>query len=372
MSIKIFISVGDPSADIHSANLMKSLKSKNSSLEFYGIGGNQMIAEGLHPILHLKEISVVGFWEVAKKYFFFKKLFQKCIDFIKENNIKFLILVDYPGFNIPLAKAGKSLGMKVIYYIVPQIWAWGKGRAKKLKDNVDKLLVVFPFEEEFYKKLGLEAVFVGHPILDNPKFSNVSNNKANREKIIAFLPGSRKQELARHLKLVEKSAFLLKKKLPDYSLIIGKAKDIERNFYYKSLSTNSEIELVEDSIDLMKKSYVGAIKTGTSNLEAIFCELPFVMFYKTSALSYFLGKNLINLQNISIANILTGKNLVTELIQSEATAEKIADSICELVRNEVKYSNMIEEFKRIKNELSKEGASEKASEEILNLILNET
>ena len=222
--MNIFICAGESSGDMHAAKLMKELKIKFSGdVNFFGIGGKFMQAEGLKSLVNLRDISVVGFWEVAKNIKVFSDLLSLCKNIIRRNKIDLFIPVDYPGFNLKIAKFCKSLKIPVFYYIVPQLWAWGKHRADKLKGNVDKLLVVFPFEVDFFKEHGLDAHFVGHPLLECAAFSQPMKTYEERKKILALFPGSRKQEIKKHIPLLINTAELIHYNIKNLEIVIAKA-----------------------------------------------------------------------------------------------------------------------------------------------------
>ncbi len=376
---KIFISVGDYSADRHASKLMHQIKTISDDIEFIGLGGPEMIKEGLEPIASLDEISVVGFWEVARKYSFFRKLLDRCARILSDEDISLFIPVDYPGFNIRLSEKANKINIPVYYYIAPQLWAWGKNRARKLAAFVDKLLVVFPFEVEFFNKYGIDTEYVGHPLLDDPAFSGNVKSFDQREKIIAFLPGSRKQELKRHLPLFEDVAKLLKNEIADYQIGFS-LPDIDGfDVIAESLAANGWA-MFEDSRELMLNSRAGVIKTGTSNLEAALCGLPFAMVYRTSGITYRLGKMAVNLEHISLVNILAGKRIVNEFVQGDAKPEAIASEILHLLNDSENSGNelqnhslrddMLAEFDRIRKELGHTGASANAAKIICEAIRN--
>lgn len=364
---RIFISVGDPSGDIHAARLMKELQKLLPEVEFIGIGGENMERCGLKSIVPLNKISVVGFWEVIKNINLFRQLMTKCKSILSEEKIDLFLPVDYPGFNIKLAKFAKSKKIPVAYYIAPQLWAWGANRAKQLQ-IVDKLFVVFPFEEQFFKNYGINAEFVGHPLLDNPELQRMSNKFDDRDDIIALLPGSRQQEIDKHIKLFIDSAKLFKQKYNNYKIVIAKSPNANFN-RYKDLLISNNVEIEEDSINLMKNAKLGIIKTGTSNLEAALCGMPFVMVYKTSVLSYLISKHLINLEFISIINILENRQVIDELIQKDANPEKISLSLIKMLENEGKLDKILNTFSKIRKILHKAEVSKTVAFKIKNDFL---
>ena len=369
MPLKIFISAGDPSGDIHAARLMKKLKDKTgNNCTFIGIGGSKMKEEGLESLADIKEISVVGFWEVAKKYKFFSALLKRSKKLMKDNKTDIFIPVDYPGFNIKLASYARSINIPVAYYIAPQLWAWGKNRAEKLVDAVNKVLVVFPFEVEHFQNYGLDTEFVGHPLLELPEFSKPVKSFEERERTIAMLPGSRKQEIIRHMDLFIKIATYIQAERQDIKIKIARSDNVDTEHYLPDELEQKNIELSDNSIELMQNSLAGIVKTGTSNLEAALCGLPFVMTYKTSTFTYLLGKKLINLPYLSIINILHYRNIVDEFIQKDATPQKIGNAILNFIDNKDEFDKIQNYMINIREKLGNKIASENAANSILKLL----
>lgn len=366
---RIFISAGDPSGDIHAARMMKQLRQMHNELEFFGIGGEKMKQQGLESFADIKDISVVGFWEVAKKYTFFSKLLEKSKNEIKSRNADVVIPVDYPGFNFKISEYAKSLNIPVIYYIAPQLWAWGKNRAKKLAGSVDKLLTVFPFEEEYFRKFQIDATFVGHPLLEDEDIKKTVPNYDERDKIIALLPGSRKQEIEKHIDVFADISEKLKKHLPEYKFVIAKTSNVD-DIYYKFKSKNIKIDFTENSRELMRISKAGIVKSGTSNLEAALCGLPFAMVYKTSFFTYYMGKSLINLPWISIVNILLNKNVIKEFIQKEFESDGVAKYTLDFINKKEVFNETQKDFQKIRNMLGNKIASFNSAK-IISEYLNE-
>ncbi|MFP4368084.1 MAG: lipid-A-disaccharide synthase [Candidatus Kapaibacterium sp.] len=365
MPLKIMITAGEPSGDLHAANLMKQIKQIEPDTRFIGIGGERMSAEGLESIVPMKEMSVVGFWEVVKRYRFFREVLNRAKELIKNEKPDVYIPVDYPGFNMNLAYFAKSAGTKVIYYIAPQLWAWGSGRAKKLKGSVDKLLVVFPFEEEYFGKFGLDAEFTGHPLLDISAFEEMPRSPEDRENLIALLPGSRQQEIERHLPLFEESCSIISREIHDVEFGLAKSSLADESVYLDFLKNNKTCTLYASSSDLMHKAKAGIVKTGTSNLEACLAGMPFVMVYKASPFTYFMGKRLVNLPYLSIINILLNEAVIDELIQKDASARKIATLTKNIYIDSEKQKEIYDIFMKVRNLLGKGGGSEKAARIIL-------
>ena len=361
---KIFISVGDHSADRYAARIMRKIKAQKADVQFIGLGGDEMISEGLEAIIPLNEISVVGFWEVAKKYGFFKRLLNQSKSILKDEKVDLFLPIDYPGFNRRLAISAKELGIPVVYFIAPQLWAWGKNRAEKLKETVDKLLVILPFEEEFFKKEGINASFVGHPLLEEQVF-DLSNNE-RQSSLIAFLPGSRYQEIKKHEELYVETMRELYS-LGDYKFGIARPSVLDKSLYKNYLSVENS-ELWNDSRDLMKSSEIGLVKTGTSNLEAALCGLPFAMVYKTSPITYQLAKRMVNLDHISLVNILSKKEIVPELIQNDAEPKRIAQYLHTLMNDENLKQEMRNQFDRIRSSLGDKVSSDEVAKNVLEYL----
>lgn len=361
---RIFISAGDPSGDLHASRLMKEIKNLTPEVEFIGFGGRNMEKEGLESIIPLEKISIVGFWEVAKKYFFFLKFLKKCQKIISSGEVDLYLPVDFPGFNLRLSETAKSQNVPVVYYIAPQLWAWGKNRAKTLKNKVDELLTVFPFETDFFENYGIKTHFVGHPLLDDPEIPDEIPEKSDRDDVIAVLPGSRTQEVKRILPAVAKAIPRIKKKFPDHRIAIAKASFVEEDIY-EDILNDKNFEIWENTRDLLRTAKTGIVKTGTSNLEAALCGMPFVMVYLTSLGSYYLGRNLVNLPYISIVNILTNKELVKELIQNDVHEELIYTHIDSLLCNEMKYDFIQSQFQSIRELLGEKGAARNAAERVV-------
>lgn len=366
--MKIFISAGDPSGDIHAAKLMKEIRRRVNNVQFVGIGGSEMTKEGLSSLIPISDISVLGFWEVAKKFNKFIALLNRCKAILQSQHIDLFLPIDYPGLNLKLAEEAKRLSIPVIYYIAPQLWAWGKNRTGKIREFVDKLLVVFPFEEEFFKADGIDASYVGNPLLDIPELKANFKSREQREDIVALFPGSREQEVIKHLDILVKTAEILHNSFPNFQFAIAKSSNIKTEIYREKINNHKYLYLSEDNRELMLNAKVGIIKSGTSNLEACISGLPFSLIYKTSPLTYFIGKRKINMPYLSIVNILANKNIVKEFIQKQANPTELALSSAELINSKEMYNSMQNEFQKIKEVLGNKSATETVASIILNAI----
>jgi lipid-A-disaccharide synthase len=375
LPMNVMIIAGEVSGDLLGAELSAELKSVDKNLNIIGIGGDRMRQAGVEIIYHINKLAFLGFAEVVKHIPFIRKVQSDLIEIIKEKNIRNIILIDYPGFNLNFAKKVKELGVKVIYYVSPQVWAWGKGRIKRIKNLVRKIFVVFPFEEKLYKDEGIDVEFVGHPLLERiskydflPKEIFFKMYELNPEKeILLILPGSRNHEVERIFPAVIEAAGKLSKEFNLQTVVAG-ASGIEEDLF-KKLSGFSNYKVVKDhNYELMKYARFGIIKSGTSTLEAGLLGLPMVIVYKTSLLTYFIGKNLVSLKNIGMANIISGEIVVPELIQDKMSPETVYSESKKILSNSNLYNSIKSKLLEINNKLGGKGAVRKTAESIYSLI----
>lgn len=364
---KILIIAGDTSGDIHAANLMKFVLLNQPSLSFVGIGGQQMTQLGLEKIIDLNEISVVGFWEVFKKINVFLKLKKQIKSLLTQKQISLFIAVDFPGFNIEIAKICKEYNIPVLWFIAPQLWAWGENRANKFRKNIDKLLVAFPFEVDFFEKHNIPTHFVGHPLLVNPIFNEPIKSFDDRQNILLIMPGSRKQELLYHLHILLNFSDNFKVENHNYDIVFSIPQALEQ-FAIDKFPKIKKFQIENNSLELMKIAKIGLVKSGTSNLEAALLGMPFVMFYKTSLFNYALGSSLTKLQYFSIVNILLENKVIPELIQNDFNNENLQHNLLSILDNRSKYDSLQNSFLKIKEMLAIPNTFEKISEIVLNLI----
>ena len=364
----LMIIAGEVSGDLHGSSLVKELKKMDKSINIYGIGGDRMKAEGMELIYHINKMAFLGFAEVVKHLPFIKRVQKDLIAIIREKNIRNIVLIDYPGFNLNFAKKLKTLNLNIIYYISPQIWAWGAGRINKIKKLVSKMIVVFPFEEKFYKDSGVNVEFVGHPLLERineHKFLTKDElfEKFNLDKskeILLILPGSRLHEVE---KILPGSIKAAEKIAGEFNLqvVIAGSPNISEEVYNK-LSSKKENKIITGyTYELMKYSKIGIIKSGTSTLESALFTLPMIIVYKTGFITYSIGKNLVKVKNIGMANIIAGEKVVPELIQNNANAESIYLECKKILSDEGLYNSIKQKLSKVKDKLGSEGASRKAA-----------
>lgn len=374
---KLLIITGEVSGDLIGASLIRELKSLQPELIITGIGGDRMKSSGMNLIYHSDQMAILGFVEVIKHLPFIRQVRKKIIETVIQENIRCVVLIDYPGFNLNIAKKLKERGIKIIYYVSPQIWAWAKGRVKKVQRFVDKMLVVFPFEVEFYNNEKVNVEYVGHPLVERIsqyKFLSKEDffakyNLDEEKKTLLVMPGSREQEVKQIFPETIKATDMLAKKF-DLQVVVAKSKNIDTKIF-RDLSVSEKFTLIEDhNYELMKYSYFGIIKSGTSTLEAGYFSLPMVVVYKTSSLTYLIGKQLIKLDKIGMVNILLDKMVVPELIQNEANSENIFNTTSKIISDEKIYQTIKHKLEFVKEKLGSGGASKKAAKTILE-IMNE-
>ena len=372
---KLMIIAGEESGDLVGAALIKEIKKMNSELTIYGIGGDRMKAEGMNLLYHINKMAFLGFTEVVKHIPFIKKVQKELVSVSKEKEIKTAVLIDYPGFNLDVAEKFKKIGMKLIYYVSPQLWAWGSGRMNKIKRLVDKMIVVFPFEESLYKNNDVNVEFVGHPLIERVnEYHFLSREELNNKfdldaakNILLLMPGSRKHEVAKIFPPMIAAALNLAKEF-NLQVVTACSSNIDENVFYE-LSGSKDFKVVKGfTYDLMKHAKFGIIKSGTSTLEAGYFALPMIIVYKTSFLTYQIMKNLIRVNKIGMANILLDEKVVPELIQHDASEEKIFETGRKILSDENLYSSIKQKLSSIKNKLGEAGASARAAKIILALM----
>jgi len=372
------IITGEVSGDLIGASLIKELKSLKPDLMVTGIGGDKMKSVEMDLMYHTDQMAFLGFAEVVKHIPFIRKVQKNLIDVIKKEEIGCVVLIDYPGFNLSIAKKLKPLGVKIIYYVSPQLWAWAKGRVKKVRKLVDKMLVVFPFEVEFYRKENVNVEYVGHPLLERiNQYNFLSRDQffskfklVKGKEILLVMPGSRKQEVKAIFPEAIKAANKLAQQF-NLQVVVARSKNIDEKYFRQNISSEKFVTIEDHNYELMKYSHFGIIKSGTSTLEAGFFALPMIVVYKTSPLTYMIGRQLVKLDRIGMVNILLDEMVVPELIQSEANSENIFNTASIILSDMKTYEKMKNKLGNVKEKLGSDGASKKAARSILE-ILNES
>ena len=375
----LLIVAGENSGENYGASLVHEFKKIQPSLSFFGIGGKRMAEEGVQILFSTEELAVVGGIEILSELPRIKKIFNRITKEIKSRKPKAAVLIDSPDFNLRLAKKLKKINIPVLYYISPTVWAWRKGRLKTIKKTVDKMLLIFPFEEAIYREKGIEASYVGHPLKERVKIS-LSKEEFfkkyeldSQKKLITLLPGSRKSELKYHLPVLMRAVEQIKK---DYKaqFVLVLAESLDKDFVLRSISPSFEDFkiLTKDGYEAMAFSDVVLSACGTANLEAALLEAPLISFYRISPLTYFLGVKLVKIKSYSIVNILAGKKIIPELIERRFTARNIFEEVKKIFEENDLRQEMKANFKRLKALLGEERASQNAARELEKLIQSKT
>ena len=378
--MKYYIIAGEASGDLHGSNLVKELKLLDPAADIRCWGGDKMQAAGATLVKHYSALAFMGFIEVLKNLRTIFKNLADCKADITQYQPDALVLIDYPGFNLRIAAWAKRNGLRVIYYISPQVWAWKESRVRGIKKNVDKMLVILPFEKDFYKNWGFEVEYVGHPLVkvvdefianhsvSEPaahSFLN-SSNVAIHTPVIAILPGSRQQEILTKLPIMLSVA----KHFPDYHFVVAKAPGIEDDFYDALLAPYQNVSAVIDqTYALLLEAKAALVTSGTATLETALFGVPEVVCYKGSAISFFIAKRLITIQYICLVNLIMNREVVKELIQEQLTEQNITAELKKILSDAGKQSQLKEDYTALKYLLSQGGnASANAASSIYRFL----
>jgi lipid-A-disaccharide synthase len=365
----ILIVAGEASGDFLGAGLVKELLRLNPDQNFFGLGGDKMSSTGVELLYHIKDLAFLGFWEVVKNLRSIKKIERDLLAQIDKRKPAMAILIDYPGFNLRLAPKLKRRGIKIFYYVSPQIWAWGASRIDKIKRDIDLIAVFFEFEKDIYETAGVPVVWVGHPLLDEIAVTQSEDGfrKANHIKtediIIGLFPGSRELEITRIMPPMLEAFRLINIQKPNARGFIGKSSALDNALYQKMIGDNgSNIILYEGSThDLMANAQFNLVCSGTATLECAIIGTPFLVLYKTSFITYLIARWLIKIPHIGLANVVAGKIVARELIQYECTARQIALATLAILNDRLRYQEAKEGLLQIRPKLGQPGAAGRAA-----------
>jgi len=375
--MKYYIISGEASGDLHGSNLIKELYKQDASANIRCWGGDLMQATGATLVKHYRELAFMGFVEVIKNLPTILSNIKFCKEDILFFNPDVIVLIDYPGFNLRIAEWGKQKGFKIVYYISPQVWAWKENRVKKMKQCIDKMLVILPFEKDYYKnKWNWDVEYVGHPLVEVLEESRLKAEGVRRKEegqnllpqtltlkpSIALLPGSRKQEIAKKLPIMLSVA----SSFPEYQFVVAKSPGQEDSFYEtflnSTLGAGGNISSVRnDTYNLLMQSKAALVTSGTATLETALFAVPEVVCYKAGTLSYEIGKRLVNVKFISLVNLIMDKLVVKELIQQDLTTKNLVTELKELLNNKERQQQLQEDYAALKNILSAGGHASSAA-----------
>lgn len=365
--MKYYLIAGEASGDLHGSNLVKQLRQQDPQAEIRCWGGDLMEQAGATVVKHYKELAFMGFVEVVMNL----RTIFKNLDFCKKDieawQPDVLVLIDYPGFNLRIAEWAKQQGLKVVYYISPQVWAWKEGRVKKIRETVDKMLVILPFEKDFYKKWNFEVEYVGHPLIEAVKAAKEAPALPpfSTKPIIALLPGSRKQEVEKKLPVMLSMA----RYFPEYQFVMAQAPSLDDSFIKGFTGAYPNVSVVKgQTYALLLQATAALVTSGTATLETALFGVPEVVCYKGSPVSYFFAKRLIKVKYISLVNLIMDKPVVKELIQDELTEENLLKELTLILKDTARHEQMKADYAMLWTLLGDGTASRKAAEAIVAMV----
>lgn len=368
---------GEVSGDMHAAGVIRQLRSKNPKLKIFGMGGPQMAEAGMDVREDLTKQALIGFWEVIKHYPWIKKRFDQCVNWMETEKPDLVFFIDYPGFNLRLAEKAHALGIPVCYYVAPQVWAWHKSRITQIRRVVKKLLVILPFEKDFFSKEKVKSVYVGHPLLEEMVYEKLSRPqvvkkyriRGERSPLICVMPGSRKGEVEKLWPLCVEASRVLRRKYPRAAFVVPRPVGLNPKDY-RGLEPSDPFFFVKaPAYDLRAVCDLAWVKSGTGTLETALLKSPMIVIYKVSAVSGFLAKLFLTIPYVSLVNILLGKELVKELLQENAKPEILARETDRLLEEPKARAKQLRGFEVIRKELAHSStASANAAREVFKLL----
>ncbi len=365
----ILIVAGEASADLHGSNLVRAMKNLDPGITFRGIGGKRMENAGVEILFSSSDMAVVGLTEVLSRFHLITKAYLRLKSILKNIRPDLLILIDYPDFNLNLARSAKRFKVPVLYYIGPQVWAWRRGRIKKIADRVDRMAVILPFEKDVYRKRGMDVDYVGHPLLDSipkePKKGEAVKKTGLKKHypLLALLPGSRSEEIRKLLPLMIKAAEILSSRYPDLRCVLPVASTISPDLV-RSMIRQSSVEIKISQGDIygtLTACDLALVASGTATLETAIMEVPMVIIYRVSPISFLIGKMIVRVPYIGLVNLVAGKKIVPELLQDKVTPANLAHEALTILESGRIKENMINKLRMVREKLGKGGASAKTA-----------
>ena len=370
--MKYYLIAGEASGDLHASNLMKELKRQDTNAVFRFWGGDRMMAQGGELVKHINELAFMGFWEVLINLRTILQNIKHCKKDLLRYKPDVLVLIDYPGFNLRMAEFAKKHGIRVVYYISPQIWAWKQSRVKQIRRDVDKMMVILPFEQEFYSRFGVEVEFTGHPLLDaigeyqkgDTREAFFKENDLSEKPIVALLPGSRKQELASTLKVMASVI----ESFPDHQFVVAGVQAHPAE-YYQELTKGANVKLIfGQTYRLLAHAEAALVTSGTATLETALFNVPQIVCYRAGRISYQIAKRLIKVKYISLVNLIMDRPLVREMIQYDFNGNDLKKELHRLLYDRAYVEQIKAGYQELRHKLGGAGASRKAAEIIVNFL----
>jgi len=384
--MKLAIVAGEASGDLHAAEVLRELKRLDPAIETFGIGGDLLAREGMRLVHHAREMGIVGFFNVLRHLRMFRRIFDETANEIAREKPDAVLLIDYPGFNLRMARRCKELGIRVVYYISPQLWAWKQGRVKQVARYVDRMIVIFPFEETFYRERGIEAVYVGHPLIEEighigrpgagSRESGVVAGAASSPTPdprpptpavrIALLPGSRKAEVASLLPAMLDAVEILARERSVDAYVV-QAPTIPRELLDEYVVGRNVRVVAHNNGEAVAAADIALSSSGTATLECAVLGTPVIVMYRLSFANYWLGRMVVTIPHFALINIVAGKKIVPELIQGDVNGQTIADETRRLLEP-ANYAAVVEELAAVRSKLGDAGASRRAAEAIMETV----
>lgn len=364
---RVLVVAGEASGDRYGARLMEEIVRQAPGVVFTGIGGRQMREAGLAPVMDAERIAVLGFFEVLTSLPVIRRAFQRCLEEIG-SGVDLVLLIDYPGFNLRLADRAHKAGVPVVYFVSPQVWAWKPGRVKRIAESVKRMLVIFPFEVPFYQERGVDVTFVGHPLVEILKSAGPRPPREEtalrlgldpKRRIIGLLPGSRLKEARRNLPPILGAARLLARRHDDLQFMIPVASTLTTGALRDLLEPSDALQpvLIEDSfLEAMSLCEAAIVSSGTATMETALLEVPMVIVYRLHPLTYSLARRMTQLDTFGMVNLVAGRRIVPELIQSDCTPERIAEQMDRLLTDRILYERTRRDLRAMREHLGGEGA----------------
>ncbi len=363
---------GETSGDLHGAGVVRELKRANPSMEIFGIGGDRMRKEGMDLTYHVRETSFMGFVEVVKHLPLIRSVERTMEQLLKFKRPDAVLLIDYPGFNLRFARAVKRSGIPVVYYISPQVWAWKKGRVKKMRGLIDRMLVVFPFEVPIYEKENVPVRFVGHPLIEELAEMMSRDQFGKRfgidpaKKFIAVIPGSRKQEIENLFSVMVRGAAAVAGS--EKEVVVAVAPDLPLELYQRHLPPETRVRFVQHAThEVMKYAEFAFVTSGTATLETACLGTPMVVVYRTSLITYWIAAMVVTIKHISLVNIVAERGIVPEVIQNAVTVERLTAEARAIIDSPERYAAMKEDLAAVRAKLGSVGASAAVAESVLSI-----
>ncbi len=371
---RLLLSCGEPSGDLYGAELVRELRGHVPALEVAGLGGDRLQEQGARLLAHVRDLAVVGLLEVVSQLPFFRRVFRDVIGEAETNRPDVAVLVDYPDFNLRLARALKRRGIPVVYYVSPQVWAWRRGRVRGIRETVARMLVIFPFEERLYQDADVPVTFVGHPLVDlvrapaDPEAFHARHGLTRDRPLVALLPGSRRKEIAHNLPGILEAVDVLQARRKDVQLVLAAAPHLDAGALRQAVGSRPVTVVVNETHAALAACTAAVVASGTATVEAALLGAPMVVVYRLSALTYALGRRFVRVPHFAMVNLIAGRRVVPELIQEAFTPERVSDEVLALLQGAGRET-MLADLALVRARLGASGGSRRAAEAVLPFLI---